>query len=72
MKKRKVEIKKVKTTAGPIRGKYSHAIADAKATEKRAQAEARQAARSKRTDAEQLAKLNRSGHKAVKERARLK
>jgi len=72
MKKRKVNIKKEKEVVGSIREHYSHALADAKVTEKRAQAEARQGARSKRTDAEQLAKLNRSGHKAVKERARLK
>ena len=68
-----MNIKKEKaSSAKPIRENYSHAIADAAKTEKREQAEARQGARSKRTDAEQLAKLDRAGHRAMKERARLK
>lgn len=55
----------------PIRKKYSHAIADAKKAQKRQESEARQEARSKLTDEQQLARLDKNGHSAKKERARL-
>lgn len=59
-------------TNKPIREHYSHAIADAAKKERREQAEVRQAARDKRSNAKQIAKLNASGYVAKKERARLK
>ena len=62
---------KAKTSAKPVRKNYSHAIADKHKEQKRNEAEIRQRVRSKRTNAQQLAKLNAGRFTAKKERVRL-
>jgi len=55
-----------------IREKYSHRIADAKKAKKRTEAEARQKTSDNISNAEQIAKLDAGGYRAIKERAKLK
>lgn len=54
-----------------IREHYSHAIADAHKKKKREEAETRQLIRKQRTNEQQLAKLDKGGRVAKKERSRL-
>lgn len=54
-----------------IREHYSHSIADDHKKKKRQEAETRQQARKQRTNEQQLAKLDKGGRIAKKERARL-
>lgn len=54
-----------------IRERYSHAIADSHKTRKRKEAIVRQELRKGRSNKQQLAKLDASGYKATKERAKL-
>lgn len=54
-----------------IRERYSHAIADDHKKKKREEAKTRQQARKQRTNEQQLAKLDKEGWTAKKERARL-
>jgi len=56
----------------PVRKEYSHAKADEAKKKRRAEAEARQQLRDKRSDVEQEAKLDEEGHIAKKERTRLR
>ena len=58
-------------TIRAVRKKHSHAVADAKKTEKRKQAEERQKQRKLRSNAEQLAILDKGDYVAKKERTRL-
>lgn len=55
-----------------VREHYSHAIADKHKAKKRKEAGERKEARDGRTDAGQLQKLNIAGHKATKEKKRLR
>lgn len=55
----------------PVREKYSHKIADEKKRQKRQESDERMAARAKRTDEEQLAKLDAGNWKAHRERRKL-
>ena len=54
-----------------VRENYSHKKADEAKRTRRKEAEARQEIRNGLTNAEQIAKLDASGHTAKKERARL-
>ena len=58
-------------TTKPTREHYSHKIADAKKNQKRIEAKERQQLRNKRSNKEQITKLDAGGYKATKERARL-
>lgn len=69
--KGKNKMKQKQTGVRPIRKKYSHAIANEHKEQKRKEAEVRQIIRSKRTNAQQLAKLNAGGFVVKNERARL-
>lgn len=55
-----------------IREHYSHAKADAQKAERCKEADERAAIRAKRTNKQQLARLDAGGYAAKKERARLK
>ena len=55
-----------------IREHYSHAKADAQKAERHKKANERAAVRAKRTNAQQLARLDAGGYAAKKERTRLK
>ena len=55
-----------------IREHYSRAIADALKQKKRVEAETRQRARKKRSNDQQLAKLDKDGKIAKRERKRLR
>ncbi len=54
-----------------IRERYSHSIADDHKKKKREKAETRQQARKQRSSEQQLAKLDKEGRIAKKERKRL-
>jgi len=55
-----------------VREYYSHAIADKHRDKKRKEAEERQEARAGRSDEAQLQKLEIAGHRAIKEKKRLR
>jgi hypothetical protein len=59
-------------TDRPTRKHYSHAKADEAKKQRRIEAEQRQQKRDKRSDKQQLAKLDAGGYVAKKERARLR
>lgn len=55
----------------PIRKRYSHKIADEAKKQRRVEANQRQQERNKRSNQQQIAKLDTGGFAAKKERARL-